>query len=176
MPVTLLVQEGMALPHCTHWVLWESAVPVAAWQSGRITLRGEETVMTAQTRTSSSPRAATRAPARRRVVARLWLAAERQVAEIEARLTTGGDPAALERDAKTFALIARTVRDLVALDMEAETHAKEKRRPHASKDEPAGPGETDDAGFGSRDIEDFRAELARRLAALRDEGAASNPA
>ncbi len=49
-----------------------------------------------------------RQPSRRRVVARLWRTAERQVAEIEQRLSSADDPQMLERDAKTLAIIART--------------------------------------------------------------------
>lgn len=122
------------------------------------------------TMTTATRRTTPRAPARRRVVSRLWNTAERQVAEIEARLAAGGDPAALERDAKTFAIIARTVRDLVAIDAEAEAQTQEKRRPHAPKDASATPqANEDDADFGARDIQEFRSELARRLEALRAE-------
>lgn len=122
------------------------------------------------TMTTATRRTTPRAPARRRVVSRLWNTAERQVAEIEARLAAGGDPAALERDAKTFAIIARTVRDLVAIDAEAEAHTQEKRRTHAPKDASATPQANEDhTDFGARDIEEFRAELARRLEALRTE-------
>ncbi len=120
-------------------------------------------------------RAAGLQPARRRVVARLWRAAERQLAEIEARLVVGGDPLALERDARSFALITRTVRELVALDLEAQ--ARKKQDCHAGKEEDvphAAPAR--DEGFASRDIEAFRDELARRLARLREEGAAQDPA
>lgn len=163
----------MALPFCTHWVRWDSAVPVTAWRSGCVKHRGDEMTMATQLSKGSTPRA----PARRRVVARLWLTAERQVAEIEARLNAGGDPAMLERDAKTFALIARTVRDLVALDMEAEAHAKEKRRAHAFKSETSpGADGAQEESFSGRDIEDFRAELAQRLAALRAERTPEEPA
>lgn len=123
------------------------------------------------------PTSRTQQPARRRVVARLWQTAERQVAEIEARLGAGVDAATLERDAKTFALIARTVRELVALDSDALASAKEKCRVHASQHQiTRAEAAADDDGFGARDIEDFRAELARRLAALRAEGTAETPA
>lgn len=123
----------------------------------------------------STPR--TQLPARRRVVARLWQTAERQVAEIETRLGAGVDAATLERDAKTFALIARTVRELVALDIDAHVSAKEKRRAHACTEEAARLHSAQQGeAFSSRDIEDFRAELARRLAALRAERDAETPA
>lgn len=115
---------------------------------------------------------------RQRVVTKLWRTAERQVAEIETRIAgLDGDPAALERDAKTLAIIAKTVRDLVALDGEAASlpdrnTMKERAESHGSR-----PAKTDaasleahgDTEFGPRDIAGFRAELARRLDELRQE-------
>ncbi|WP_150288089.1 hypothetical protein [Rhabdaerophilum calidifontis] len=119
---------------------------------------------------------------RRRLVARLWRTAERQVAEIETRLQAAEtDPAHLERDAKTLAILARTVRDLVALEVEAaEAAAPAPRRSRLIADSrmPAR-GEagdsTDDAGE-ARNLEDFRAELARRLDQLRRERPGEAPA
>lgn len=102
--------------------------------------------------------------ARRPLVRRLWSAAEKQVAEIEARLASlPGDPALLERDAKILAVIARTLRDLVAL--EAETHP-----------ECPVPEREDHAGMPVRSLEAFRAELAQRLDALRRERPGPDPA
>jgi hypothetical protein len=87
------------------------------------------------------------------VIARLWRTAERQVAEIETRLVAaGGDPATLERDAKTLSVLARTVRDLVALDAEAK---------RAATTETA-----DDTTQAPPDIDAFRNELAEKLAQL----------
>lgn len=115
---------------------------------------------------------------RKRVVTRLWHTAERQVAEIETRMAAvSGDPLALERDAKTLAVIAKTVRDLVALDGEAlslsgRTKTKEQAPAHGSKSAHTDPLLAIEAGaseFGPRDIEGFRAELARRLDELRRE-------
>jgi hypothetical protein len=59
--------------------------------------------------------------ARRAALAeRLWRAAELQAAEVEARLTAGPRPAAeSERDAKTLAVLARTLRELAAADADA---------------------------------------------------------
>ncbi|MCZ8375048.1 MAG: hypothetical protein O9342_06705 [Beijerinckiaceae bacterium] len=95
--------------------------------------------------------------ARRPLIRRLWSAAEKQVAEIEARLATlPGDPALLERDARTLALIAKTLRDLVALDAETgPVHRAPEREDHA--------------GNAVRSLEAFRTELAQRLDALRRE-------
>lgn len=109
---------------------------------------------------------------RKRVVSRLWRTAERQVAEIETRMRgLGDDPQALERDAKTLAIIAKTVRDLVAIDGEAGELAKSKenKAAHGSKNARPDPKATGDDENGPRDIEGFRAELARRLDELRRE-------
>lgn len=110
---------------------------------------------------SSTP---SRAPAgRKRLVSRLWRTAEQQVAEIEARLMQArDDPQALERDAKTLAIVTRTVRDLVSIDAEAqqagEKDRQEKDRIIASRAEPS-----------PKSIAAFRAELALRLDQLRQE-------
>lgn len=169
MPVTLLLPEGAFAPFCTA-LLREARWLPCQTRSGENQTNREGKEMSAKI-TTATRRTTLRTPARRRVVSRLWNTAERQVAEIEARLAAGGDAAALERDAKTFAIIARTVRDLVAIDAEAEAHTQEKRRPHAPKDESAAPDTfNNSADFGTRDIEEFRAELARRLDALRSEG------
>jgi hypothetical protein len=176
MTVTLCMPEGVPAPFCTT-LLREMRGDAASARSeqGQALRReqahnqtnGEETGMSTNM-TTATRRSTPRTPARRRVVCRLWNTAEQQVAEIEARLAAGGDPAALERDAKTFAIIARTVRDLVAIDAEAEAQTQEKRRPHAAKDARATPqANNEDSDFASRDIEEFRAELARRLDALR---------
>ena len=102
--------------------------------------------------------------ARRPLIHRLWSAAERQVAEIEARLASlSGDPALLERDAKTLAVIARTLRDLVALDTE-------------TAPDPPAPERDAHAGNPVRSLEAFRDELAQRLDALRRERAGPDPA
>lgn len=87
------------------------------------------------------------------LIARLWRTAERQVAEIESRLVAaGGDPASLERDAKTLSVLARTVRDLVALDNDSGQGTRTDK--------------TDDEAEIPRDIDAFRRELAQKLAEL----------
>lgn len=100
-------------------------------------------------------------PARSRIVCQLWRAAEKQVEQVEARLETLSDePQALEREAKTLGIIARTVRELVALD---EEKAKLKNR---------GKGEsTDDSRSPPMSIPAFRRELAEKLEQLRLERA-----
>lgn len=113
---------------------------------------------------------------RRRVVSRLWRTAERQVAEIETRMAgISDDPLALERDAKTLAIIAKTIRDLVAIDGEAsEFNSRVKAKEQAAHGAKSNLLAAADSGdLGPRDIEGFRAELARRLDELRGERAGS---
>lgn len=98
-------------------------------------------------------------PPRRRLLARLWRAAERQVADIEARMVRAAPGAGeagpvrvaadAEKDARALALIARTVRELNA----AEDDSKPEK----------------DADDTVRDLDLFRRELARRLERLRAE-------
>ena len=93
-------------------------------------------------------------PARARLVTRLWTTAERQVAEVELRLKAiDDDPIALEREAKTLAIITRTVRDLVAIDAERKPAAKDKIKDVQNAADP-------------RSLDEFRASLAARLAEL----------
>ena len=103
------------------------------------------------------------------VVKRLWITAERQVRDIEKRiLLAKQEPAERERDARVMAVLVKALCDLSALD-----GAKAARG--AAKSMPAGQESHDDARDAtgediSRDIEAFRLELARRIAAL-DPGA-----
>lgn len=97
---------------------------------------------------------------RRRLVKRLWQTAERQVEEIDRRLQAlRDDPQSLEREAKTLALVARTVRDLVALDSEAAMVPRIEEQ-HDARANPA-----------VMDANAFRRELALKLDQLRGDGA-----
>lgn len=92
--------------------------------------------------------------ARKAVVSKLWSAAKRQLAAHEARLDgLAPGAAASESEAKALAILARTVRELVAL--EASTS------PQATK-------ASDDlsAAAGLKHLAGLRAELASRLAGL----------
>ncbi|MBN9436244.1 hypothetical protein [Bosea sp. (in: a-proteobacteria)] len=115
-----------------------------------------------------APPAARRKPAprgRKAVIGKLWKAAQTQLEAHEAHLAElPAGTAASEADAKTLATLARTVRELVALDSAA---AGEGGKP---EDEPS-PAE------GLRRVEELRSELGRRLAALAAEeaGAAGAP-
>lgn len=63
--------------------------------------------------TATDPRSA--------LAARLWRAAELQAAEIEARLATGPRPVAdAERDARVLSVLAKTLRELSAVQADAE--------------------------------------------------------
>jgi hypothetical protein len=88
------------------------------------------------------------------LVARMWRTAERQVGEIEARLRTAGlELAERESNARTLAIVAKTLRELSAVDEEKKTRGKE-----AAKD--------DDDDAVPRNIDDLRRELARKLEAF----------
>jgi hypothetical protein len=84
------------------------------------------------------------------LVGRLWRTAEAQVREIEERLKRNEQqPDERERDARTLAVLVKTLRELTALD-------EIKNAPQADPDDDDGP----------RDIDEFRRELARRMDAL----------
>ena len=104
-----------------------------------------------------APPAARRKPAprgRKAVIGKLWKAAQTQLEAHEAHLAElPAGTAASEADAKTLATLARTVRELVALDSAA---AGEGGKP---EDEPS-PAE------GLRRVEELRKELARRMERL----------
>ncbi len=105
------------------------------------------------------PRAVAGAAKRRKLVERLWSAAEAQVADIETRLASlSGDGTSFERDARALGLLAKFLKELVSIEClmnEASTPAKAATL--NSEDEDAPP----------RNLEDFRRELARRLDQMR---------
>ncbi|RYE87939.1 MAG: hypothetical protein EOP19_02865 [Hyphomicrobiales bacterium] len=114
--------------------------------------------------------AAKRKPARsggrKAVIGKLWKAAQTQLEAHEAHLAElPAGTAASEVDAKTLATLARTVRELVALDSAAAGEGGK------SEDDPS-PAE------GLRRVDELRSELGRRLAALAAEeaGTAGAPA
>jgi len=103
-------------------------------------------------------RAGVRSNARRgsraALVARMWRTAERQVEEIEDRLKAAGlELAERESNARTLAIVAKTLRELAALDEGKKARAKEA---------------ADDDGDGTvpRNIDDLRRSLARKLEAF----------
>jgi hypothetical protein len=104
-----------------------------------------------------APPAARRKPAprgRKAVIGKLWKAAQTQLEAHEAHLAElPAGTAASEADAKTLATLARTVRELVALDSAAAGEGGK------SEDDPS-PAE------GLRRVDELRKELARRMERL----------
>jgi hypothetical protein len=85
------------------------------------------------------------------LTARLWRAAEMQAAEVEARIATGPRPAAdAERDARVLSVLAKTLRELAAVDA-------------ACREEP-----DDDEDAAPDDIDELRAALGDRLRRISD--------
>jgi uncharacterized protein YjcR len=78
---------------------------------------------------------------RQRMIARLYRAFERQVAEMESRLARAGSTLE-EKDARTLGTLARTLGTLMALEKDDSAKAKDTER---------------------SDNQDLRAELARRI-------------
>jgi hypothetical protein len=101
------------------------------------------------------------------LVARMWRTAERQVEEIEKRLRAAGlELAERESNARTLAIVARTLRELAAVDEQQQTRGK---KPASEANDDSVP----------TDIDEFRRELARRIDALAaargDDGPAGEP-
>jgi hypothetical protein len=97
---------------------------------------------------------AERTGSRGALIARMWRTAEQQIGEIEDRLKAAGlDVAERESNARMFAIVARTLRDLSAVD-----EAEKARGREASKDT------NDDAP--PRNIDELRSALADKLAAF----------
>lgn len=93
------------------------------------------------------------------LVARMWKTAERQVEEIEDRLKAAGlELAERESNARTLAIVAKTLRELSIVDEAKQTRKGRKRPPDDDIDDDPVP----------RDINEFRRELARRIDALVD--------
>ena len=103
-------------------------------------------------------RARQHADARTRLVKRIWRTAQRQVEAIEDRLKAAGlAPAEHESSARMLATVARTLRELVAID--------EKARPKQDEQPAANDDSDDDI---PRDVDELRRALALRIAALVD--------
>lgn len=125
--------------------------------------------------------AASLARQRRRVLARMWAAAEGQIQEIESRLAQlQGGGSDVVQEARTLALLARVVREL---SREAETEraqagarrpvrAVSRRFPAIHRNDPAGSEDEPTA----RTLDQLRDDLARHLERLRDAAGAAGPA
>lgn len=109
--------------------------------------------MTAQPKRHSIPRK--KAPAKRAtLIGRMWRTAELQVCDIEQRLQRDPpEPLERERDARVLAVLAKTLRELAALDA-----SQQNNQTIAPEDDDPVP----------RDMDEFRRELARRIHALVD--------
>ena len=95
------------------------------------------------------------------LIKRMWRAADAQVQEIENRLLQDSrKPLERERDARMLAVLARTLRELAALD-----ETKQRKQTAASADDEAVP----------RDMDELRRSLARKLETLIAEGSAALP-
>jgi hypothetical protein len=95
---------------------------------------------------------------REALVARLWRTAERQVEEIETRLKAAGlDLAERESNARTLAIVVKTLRELAAFDEARKLRGKGRKAP-----------DDDDDDAMPRDMDRFRTELAQRINALVD--------
>ncbi len=81
------------------------------------------------------------------LAARLWRAAERQAAEVEQRIAAGPRPVAeAERDARVLSVLAKTLRELSAVDASAQ--------------------DEDDEDAAPDDIDELRSALDERLRQL----------
>jgi hypothetical protein len=85
------------------------------------------------------------------LVGRMMIAAEAQVSEIEARLAEAGSPPDRERDARTLAVLARTMRELIAVDS-IQRGGEQRVKKQERHDDPV-----------PRDVDELRRRLARRL-------------
>ena len=141
-------RAGGAVPTLMRWVT------VHGWARRRQGRRPAEPIAAPARLTAEHPRepASATPVARRRLVARIWAAADAQMADVERRMRAAGEGGADERDARITAVLVRTVRDLVALDGELEGEAAK-----------------DDERQTSVTPDGLRDELVRRLEArLRD--------
>lgn len=89
------------------------------------------------------------------LVGRIWRSAEQQVDQIEARLAKDGTtPDACERDARSLAVLVRTLRELSEFEKRRSRPARNAKIEH---DDPV-----------PQDVDELRRELARRMQALID--------
>lgn len=110
----------------------------------------------AKTKTAAKP-----AGQRTALIKRMWRAADAQVREIENRLLQDSDTSLeRERDARVLAVLAKTLRELSALD-----GAEPDERTSAAADDDAIP----------RDLDELRRSLAQKLEALVAGGTAALP-
>jgi hypothetical protein len=106
-----------------------------------------------------------RAATRIALVTRLMRATEMHVHDVEKRFARNkSNPASRESDARRLAVLAKTMRELIALDKQN------------SADDGAGKSAQPDDDFIPRDVDELRRELARRVDLLRQRRAADGTA
>jgi hypothetical protein len=98
-----------------------------------------------------------RATTRKDLVQRLWRSAEQQVDEVEQRLARADQATTpeRERDTRLLAMLAKTLRELTAIEQAKADKAATKGAPR------------DDDDAVPRDLDELRRELARRIDLLR---------
>jgi hypothetical protein len=149
--IEIAFPAGARLPVCSALIVGWRGAGARMW--GASAYPSQEAMMTNDN--DDAPRLARRIaqPARKRLIARLWHNAERQVEEIESRFGEA-EGAALEQSAKALAVLTRAVRDLVAIDQDMKPGKAEIDAARALEEPPA------------RAVEQFRQELADKLASL----------
>jgi hypothetical protein len=113
------------------------------------------------------------------LVARMMRAADLQVIEIEQRLAQAGQegqeghvPADREREARVLAVLAKTLRELIALDA---LHDNEKPKARSAARRGVKPDRDGDDDVPPRNLDELRLELSRRLDRLVGEAKTSCP-
>ncbi|HWV53564.1 hypothetical protein [Pseudorhodoplanes sp.] len=130
----------------SHWTLYH-------WIEGGPKNKDGEPLLTPLVKRRTVTRRRILKEERQTLVNRMMRAAERQVGEIEERLAEGGQAVGeRERDARTLAVLAKTLQSLTALDA---LHEKDAPRRKASKDESI-----------PRSIDELRRSVAAKLAAI----------
>jgi hypothetical protein len=131
------------------------------WLDGRAQPRGPQ-LLPALPRRKIVRRARISPGDRVSLVERMMRSSERQVAEIEKRIGTADDQG--DKDARTMALIARTLRELTAVD--ALSRAMGEQPTKLRKGRPA----NDEGESIPTDVDQLRQSLARKLEAIIAEG------
>ncbi len=135
------------------------------WVDGGPVIDGATLLPPVQRRQIRAPLAQTN---RRRLIDKMMRSASRHVAEIEKRIASAPDER--DKDARTLAVLARTIRELAAADdMTRESRGQKAR--HDSAD-------TSGGEPLPRDLDELRASIARKLERIieeRDRGVSGDP-
>jgi hypothetical protein len=143
----ILEQTGLS-----HWMLYH-------WIGGGPKNRDREPLLPPLVKRRMVTRRRIVKEARLTLVNRMMRAAERQVGEIEQRLAGSGQALGeRERDARTLALLAKTLQSLTALDALHE--------PKVGRPKSRAPGNEHDRDRIPASIDALRQELSRRLAGM----------